>query len=272
MVVSFLVQPGPLQLFPDVGNPLPLGPDLRPVLGYQASQLTAQGAALFAPLIAWAMVVRYRRSDAVGRGQLKWFVFSMTASVLAISAAAAASTVTDRVPEAALALFGFGGAFVAVAIGIAILRHGLYDIDRIISRTLGYGVLTAIIACVFGAIVVGLSAVVGSVLADEASEAIAVAGATLVVAVSAGPLRRRLQASIDRRFDRSAFDATVTLGLLTARLRDDVAIEKVQADVLGAIDRTFHPSTIAVWLRPRPGRRADLVTIPGRAGDTVQET
>ena len=137
MTVSFLVQPGPLQLFPDVDNPLPLGPDLRPVLGYQASQLTAQGAALFAPLIAWAMVVRYRRSDVTVRRQLKWFVFSMTVSIGAISAAAFASTVTDRPPEAALALFGFGGAFVAVAIGIAILRHGLYDIDRIISRTAG---------------------------------------------------------------------------------------------------------------------------------------
>ncbi len=252
-IVSFLVQPGPLQLFPDVGNPLPIGPDLRPVLGYQASQLTAQAAALFAPLIAWAMVVRYRRSDVTVRRQLKWFVFSMTVSIGAISAAALASTVTDRPPEAALALFGFGGAFVAVAIGIAILRYHLYDIDRLISRTLGYAVITGILGVVFIGVILLLTAVakdlVQGAIPSNQGQTIAVAISTLVVFALFQPVRRRVQRAIDRRFDRANYDSERTVAAFAGRLRNDVDLAAVSLEIVATATTAVHPTQATVWLR-----------------------
>jgi hypothetical protein len=113
------------------------------------------------------------------------------------------------------------------------------------------------------------SAVLGS-LTDANS--LAVALSTLLVAVLFGPLRRRAQAAIDRRFDRSGYDAARTVGLLTARLRDDAAIEHVEADVVGLIERTFRPNATGLWLRPRGVRTADPVTISGRPADTVLPT
>jgi hypothetical protein len=143
-------------------------------------------------------------------------------------------------------MFGFTGALVPVAIGIAILRHGLYDIDRLISRTLGYGVVTGVLAAVFAVTAIGLSAVLGSLTQGDS---LAVAAATLLVVALFGPLRRRAHAAIDRRFDRAHYDASLTVQALTARLRDDVDIGRVQTDVLGIVEQTFHPVVVGLWLR-----------------------
>jgi hypothetical protein len=168
-----------------------------------------------------------------------------------------------------LTLYAASLAAVPIAIAIAILRHGLYDIDRLISRTLSYGVVTALLATLFVVSIFGLTAAFGT-LANGNS--LAVALSTLLVAVLFGPIRGRAQGAIDRRFDRARYDATRTMGSLTARLRDDVTVERVEADVVGAVDRTFRPRTAGLWLRPRGARRADSVTIPGRAADTVLPT
>jgi hypothetical protein len=149
-------------------------------------------------------------------------------------------------PEAGLVVFGFAGALVPVAIGIAILRHGLYDIDRLLSRTLAYATVTAVLAAVFG--VAALSLGLGLSSFGE-GQTIAVAGSTLLVAALFGPLRRRAQAIVDRRFDRARYDAALTVQTMTARLRDDVDLGRVEADVLGVVDRTFHPAFAELWLR-----------------------
>jgi hypothetical protein len=163
-----------------------------------------------------------------------------------IAAAALGAWINDEPPEAGLVVFGFAGALVPVAIGIAILRHGLYDIDRLISRSLGYALVTGTLAAVFAVTAVGLSALLASLAQGQS---LAVAASTLLVLALFGPLRRRAQSAIDRRFDRSGYDASRTVQALTERLREDVDIDRVEADILRVVDQTFHPANAAMWLR-----------------------
>jgi hypothetical protein len=246
LVVFILLRPGPLQVFESIDNPLGIGPDLRPIFGAQISTFTAASAVLILPILALSILSRYRMSDAVGRKQLKWFTLALLIAVGGVAAAATGAWVSREPPQAGLVVFGFAGALVPVAIGIAILRHGLYDIDRLISRSLGYALITGMLAAVFAATAVGLSALLASLAQGQS---LAVAAATLVVLTLFGPLRRRAQAAIDRRFDRSGYDASLTIQALTARLRDDVDIDRVAADILGVVDQTFHPANAGMWLR-----------------------
>ncbi len=170
----------------------------------------------------------------------------MLVTLAAVGITAVSAMVTGRAPEVGLIVFGFAGALVPVAIGIAILRYQLYDIDRLISRSLAYAIVTGVLAAVFAVTAIGLSAVLGTMAEGQS---LSVAGATLFVLTLFGPLRRRAQSAIDRRFDRSNYDASMTVQALTERLRDDVDLERVEADVLGVLDRTFHPSTAGMWLR-----------------------
>jgi hypothetical protein len=185
-------------------------------------------------------------SDRIGRKQLKWFVVALLVSQGGIAVATIGALISDEPPQAGLVVFGFAGALVPVSIGIAILRHGLYDIDRIISRTISYAVVTAVLAGVFGLAALSLGIILGSFAEGQT---IAVAGSTLLVVALFGPLRRRAQTIVDRRFDRARYDASQTVQAMTARLRDDVDLDRVEADVLGVIHRTFHPTTAGVWLR-----------------------
>ncbi len=248
--ILFLIRPGPLHLFPTMDNPFGVGPDLRPLFGPQVSRNLAAGVGAVVPLLAWSLASRYRHADAIGRQQLKWFVLALVATIGGVAAAALSALVSEQPPEAGLVVFGYAGALVPVAIGIAILRYHLYDIDRLISRTLSYGIVTGVLAVVFATTAVALSTLLGSLAQGES---VAVAASTLIVLGLFGPLRRRAQAAIDRRFDRSLYDASLTVQAMSARLRDDVDLQHVEADVLGVVDRTFHPATTGLWLR-RPSR------------------
>jgi hypothetical protein len=252
MLVLVLIRPGPLQVFASIDNPLGFGPDVRSVLGPQASTLIAGSGLVLVPFLVLSIVSRYRMSDRIGRQQLKWFVLALLVSQGGIAIATVGALISDEPPQAGLVVFGFAGALVPVAIGIAILRHGLYDIDRIISRTIGYAVVTALLAGVFGVAALSLGIVLGSFAEGQT---IAVAGSTLLVVALFGPLRRRAQTIVDRRFDRATYDASLTVQAMSARLRDDVDLDRVEADVLGVIDRTFHPTNASVWLR-----RSDTTT------------
>jgi hypothetical protein len=246
LVVLVLIRPGPLQIFASIENPFGFGPDLRTVFGLRTSTLIVASATVLFPVLVLSIVSRYRMSDRIGRQQLKWFILANVVSLAGMVAAATGALIGDRPPEAGLVVFGFAGALVPVAIGIAILRYNLYDIDRLISRSLGYAVVTGVLAAVFGATAIGLSAGLGSLAQGES---LAVAGSTLLVVALFGPLRRRAQAAIDRRFDRARYDASLTLQAMTVRLREDVDLERVEADVLGVIHRTFHPAFAGLWLR-----------------------
>lgn len=201
-------------------------------------------------------------SDTVGRQQLKWFILSLLVAVGGIVLAAVGALISDEPPEAGLVVFGFAGAFVPVAIGIAILRHGLYDIDRLISRSLGYALVTGVLAAVFATSTIGLSAILGTFAEGDT---LAVAASTLLVVALFGPFRRRAQSVVDRRFDRSHYDASRTVQALTARLRDDVDLEHIELDVVRVVGQTFHPTSSGLWLRRHETtERRSPVTIPGR--------
>jgi hypothetical protein len=240
-----LFQPGPLHLFPSIENPFGFGPDLR--AGQPISPVFAVFAAILIPLFALSLITRYRAASHTERQQLKWLFLALGGSGLGLGLAWYGAVLADRQPDGSgLTVYAFAAAGVPVAIAIAILRHNLYDIDRLISRSLGYALVTGMLAAVFAATAIGLSALLGSVAQGES---LAVAGSTLLVLTLFGPVRRRAQAAIDRRFDRERYDASLTVRALTVRLRDDVDIDRVEADVLGVVDQTFHPTMAGVWLR-----------------------
>ena len=246
LVVGFLARPGPLQVFPSIDNPFGIGPDLRPLFGPQPHVAIAAMAALVAPLLVWSIASRYRMADAIGRQQLKWFIVSMLVAVVGIGSATIAALLADRPPEVGLAVFGFAGALVPIAIGIAILRYNLYDIDRLVSRSIGWASVTAILVTVFGVAVVGLQAVLESVTQGDT---VAIAASTLVALALFQPVRRRVQTAVDRRFDRARYDAERTAESFAARLRDELDLPTLTADLQRTADATVRPTSSVVWLR-----------------------
>jgi hypothetical protein len=249
IVVGFLIRPGPLQIFPTIDNPFGFGPDIRPIFGRQPSQAIASVSALIAPVVVWSMVVRYRQSDAIGRQQLKWFAVSLIAAVGGMALAALASTLTDRPPEVGLAFFGFCGALVPIAIGLSILRYRLYDIDRIVSNAIGYGIVTVVLSAIFVTVNLLLVAVFSRIVAGFEGNGIAVAAATLVAAALFTPVRRRVQRIVDHRFHRARYDAELTVAGLAARLRDEVDVVRLREDIVDVVVGAVEPTRAELWLR-----------------------
>jgi MFS family permease len=196
---------------------------------------------------ALSLVLRYRRSQGVERQQLKWFTYGGALLFLGL-------VVEDLLPDfpGSGLLFGVAVALLPVAAGIAILRYRLYDIDRLINRTLVYGLLTALLAAVYAGAVLVLGQVFGGVGRDPPSWA--VAGATLAVAALFQPARRRIQAVVDRRFNRRKYDTARTVEAFSARLRDQVDLDTLSAELLAVVDQTMQPSQAWLWLRPSTER------------------
>jgi len=138
-----------------------------------------------------------------------------------------------------------GLAFLPIAIGIAIFRYRLYDIDRIVSRAIGYLIVTGVLAAVFVGAVLAFSAFLAPVLGENP---VAVAASTLVVAALFQPLRARVQRVVDRRFDRSRYDARLAAEAFADRLRDQVALDRIETDLIAAVDATLRPLAVGFWL------------------------
>jgi hypothetical protein len=191
-----------------------------------------------------SLVVRFRRSRGDERQQLKWITYAgglLPLAVLAYLLPEVVGTVIFAVPLV----------FLPVAVGIAILRYRLYDIDRLINRTLVYGLLTAMLAGVYAGAVLVLGQVFGGVGRDPPSWV--VAGATLAVAALFQPARRRIQAVVDRRFNRRKYNAAKTVEAFSLRLRDEVDLDTLSAELLAVADQTMQPTTASLWLR-QPAR------------------
>jgi hypothetical protein len=224
-------------------------------LGHPTWTAVTQGAAVIAVVTlgaaALAPLLRFRRADPVQRQQLKWFAF-----VIGICAASAlvASALTGALPVVATVLWGIAIAGVVVglpaAVGLAILRYRLYDIDRLINRTLVYATLTAVLGLGYAAAVLALGQLFGGV--GERTPSWAVAGATLGVAALFQPARRRIQQAVDRRFNRRRYDVARTIEEFSTRLRDQIDLDTLSTEVLAVVDQTMEPTRVSLWLRPSP--------------------
>jgi hypothetical protein len=197
-------------------------------------------------------VVRFRRAGGVERQQLKWFAYGAGQLAVLFALSVGLPGLWNRwVPLAVSDLvFGFSFALIPVTIGIAILRYRLYDIDRLISRTLVYGLLTALLAAVYAGLVLSLEELFGGIGGQPPSWA--VAGATLAVAALFQPARRRIQAVVDRRFNRRKYHAAQTIEAYSVRLRDQLDLDTLSSELLAAVDQTREPTRISLWLRSSP--------------------
>jgi hypothetical protein len=213
--------------------------------------LASTGVAALAALAS--IVVRYRRGDRVERTKLKWIVYGFALMFVV-------STVLDMIQNAVISSGvgdGIGNAIWALvwvmlpaSIGIAVLRHRLFDIDRIVSRTVAYVIVTVMLVGLYAAGVVGLGTVVRGLTGGGGGDLV-VAASTLLVAAAFGPVRRRVQAAVDRRFNRARYDAERTVRAFGQRLRDEVDLEAL-VDELGMVTHvTLAPRHASVWL-PEP--------------------
>jgi len=197
---------------------------------------------------AASVVVRFRRSQGVERQQMKWFVYS--AALILVAPA------VDYLPDIVNGIW-LGLVLIALptAIGIAVLRYRLYEIDPVVNRALVYGPLTAtLIALYFGGVVVLQRLFV--VLTGQQST-LAVVASTLVIAALFSPLRRRIQSFIDRRFYRRKYDARKTLEAFSAKLREETDLDVLSGDLLGVVTETMQPAHVSLWLRPETASKGE---------------
>jgi hypothetical protein len=202
---------------------------------------------LFGLAVLVSSVVRqllnWRRSSGERRQQLKWLAIGLVVGVsgLIVSLFTGGSTAPGVILVSNIAIFGI--AALPVSIGLAILKYRLYDIDRLISRTLAYAVVTGLLVGVYAGLVLLATRVLSF------SSPVAVAASTLVAAALFNPVRRRVQRAVDRRFNRARYDADAAVAAFSARLKDAVDLDAVRTDLLDVVRRSLEPAHVSVWVR-----------------------
>jgi len=237
-----LVQPGPIASGTP-GSHNPFGIEALPAgLVAAAYPLVAIAIVAMMVLAIGAVLARYRTGDAALRQQLRWFV---------------AAVLLAAVPLALAILPGLGGPqwalvasvgliLVPISVGIAVTRYRLYEIDRLISRTIGWGLVTSVLVAVFATTVVGLEAILSRITQGET---LAVAASTLLAFALFQPLRRRVQSAVDRRFDRARYDGERTIAAFAERLRSEVDLANLEGDIAGTVGSALRPTSTGVWIR-----------------------
>jgi hypothetical protein len=234
---------------PHAGDPPHLIPNPFALHGPLGDLMLLAGSAIkifpaLALIAAAALVVRFRRSRGVEREQLKWLTYTaaITVGLLLIGFLSSPGPAANAAQAASLVGIGL----LPVAIGIAVTRYRLYDIDILIRRTLVYAAVSAVLLATY----VGGVAVLQTILAPLTSgSGVAVAISTLAVVALFQPVRTRIQDAVDRRFYRAKYDAERTLDVFTARLRDEVDLAALQGELLGVVNDTVQPAYASVWLR-----------------------
>jgi hypothetical protein len=193
-----------------------------------------------------SLLVRFRRSRGVARQQLKWFAYGVVPVVLVSGLPLPGGL--GRWQEAAGNVLAWA---VPAAIAVAVLRYRLYDIDRLVNRTLVYGLLTAVLGGAYAAGVVGLGALFNR---GRHPSSLTVATVTLAVAALAQPARRGIQQAVDRRFNRRRYDAGCTIEAFSARLREQLDLDTLSAELLAVVDQAVQPTRAWMWLRPSTQR------------------
>jgi hypothetical protein len=259
--VALTISPGDLPGHPGVRNPF--GLEGHPIV----AQAMPWAIALLPVCIlasAISLVWRYRHSGGEVRQQIKWVAFAGLFVGLAYGITlvgglllAPEALAAERASERASMWFGLlqntvlmSYAGVPIAIGFAVLKYRLYDIDILINRALVYGPLTATLALIYVGSVVGLQAIFRTLSGQESK--LAVVASTLAIAALFNPLRRRIQAFIDRRFYRSKYDAVKLLAVFNLRLREETDLDALCSDLVAVASATMQPAHVSLWLRPDP--------------------
>jgi MFS family permease len=232
--------PGRLHDYPRVRNPLGVGGALPTILGVTGIVMVIGGLATGVA----AIVVRYRRAGGLQRQQIKWLALAGSFALVAVVVGGFLGSFGYETVGDTLIQLGVLG--IPIAIGVAVLKYRLYDIDRIISRALVYGALSALLAGGYVAIVLGLQAAFGSL--TQGNE-LAVACSTLAVAALFRPARRRVQNVVDRRFYRSKVNAEATLARFGTRLRREADLDALLAELYAVVGQTLAPAHVSLWLR-----------------------
>jgi hypothetical protein len=208
--------------------------------------------AVLVPACLASLVVRFRRARGAERQQLKWFGFGGV--VLVLGGLLAVVTERLQVPLLGPTVSVAAVSAVPTAIGVAVLRAGLYEIDRLLNRTLVYATLTAVLGLSYAGAVLALGQLFG---AGERTPSWAVAGATLAAAALFQPARRRIQQAVDRRFNRRKYNTAKTIEAFSSRLRDQIDLHTLSTELLAVVDQTMEPTRVSLWLRPSaPGSSA----------------
>ena len=252
--VGGVLTPGRL---PDLGDVRkPFGLEGHPWVG-DATQSVLFLLPLCFLASAVSLVLRYRRSRGEEREQIKWLAFAalvlglgfasfVIPGILVPEATGGANSLWENLLEDGVTLSFVG---VPVAVGIAILRYRLYDIDVVINRTLVYGALTATLALTYFSGVATVQAIFRALTGEEHQPQLAIVISTLVIAALFNPLRRRIQAFIDRRFYRRKYDAVKTLEAFSAKLRAETDLDRLGDELVGVVSETMQPAHVSLWLR-----------------------
>jgi len=243
--------PGPIN-----GNPTVLIP-----CGVEALELCLETFNAVSTLIALpvfvgafaAVAVRFRRGTSVERQQIKWLLAVALVVAVAFPIAFIGGVLSANSLVANVAIYIGFAALIALplAIGVAILRYRLYEIDRLVSRTIGWAVVTGVLAAVFVALVVTLQAVLAPLTKENT---LAVAASTLIAFAMFQPLRRRVQRTVDRRFDRARYDGQHTADAFAERLRNEVDLGTIRESLTTTAAAAVRPTGSTLWLRSRGGR------------------
>jgi hypothetical protein len=237
-----------------------------------ATRVALAVTAVAVAVAAGSLVVRFRRAQGVERQQLGWVALAAALMVLAgpvvlVAVALGIPVLADWAPAVWVMVL-------PVAVGAAVLRYRLYDLDRIISRTLAYGLLTLLLGGGYALVVLGLGQLLGR------DSPLVVAAATLAVAALFGPARRRIQELVDRRFDRRRYDAANTIAAFSARLRQQIDLESLTGELRAVVEAAMQPTSVSLWLRPSvsaspdqrrvdPSRAASQPTAPSPSARTA---
>ncbi len=235
----------------------PFGPESWPPPLFSAAVLAVWGS------FPVAQIYRYARiSSQTERQQTKWVVFGVAvavagtlATIFTIGAAVDLPPRDVGARMLSMLLMDASGLMIPLSIGVAMLRSRLFDIDVVINRTLVYGSLTAMLVAVYASGVAVAQTILRALTGQEQQPQLAIVVSTLVIAALFNPLRRRIQAFIDRRFYRKKYDAARTLGAFNARLREETDLDTLSEDLVSVVNETMQPQHVSLWLRSDPASR-----------------
>ncbi len=243
--ISGVVRPLDVNEFAPLLNPLN-APDLRPAADFLETLSSVGMVGLIAGLVA--LFIRFRRGRSLERQQIKLFAFGAAASFVLIFGATIAFPGPMETGWLAYVVWNLPLVLIPAAAATAILRHGLYDIDRIVTRTLSYAIVTAFLGGVFVLVALVPAATVGA--GDTPDWLIAVA--TLLVIAIFRPVRNRVQGTVDRRFNRARYDATQTIDAFTAHLREEVDLDALGTELRAVVAQTMQPTHVSLWVKDIP--------------------